>query len=215
MDTADASAETRALVEKYRLDDLTNARAEFDDLRLSLERALADALASGRSVRHATPPPATSGSVLGPPLWDHAAIDAETAGGGGGEVRGLPAAVPEGTALQNQATLMVSLRTALLACSWAEASSWAPLYTVLDGVAIEQRALEEVEAAEKEAAEMREVTEKAVKSAMAAGGVPEALGGGVTRASRRSSSAKRSRSSKRSRASRTPERRSPKRRSWW
>ena len=148
------------------LDEITEARAEFEDARAATETALSDALEAGRSTRTALA------------AWDHSGIAVESLERAIAEVLAFPRPSEAGKAAVKNGQCVVAVRQALVKCDWAKAATWAALVKVLDAVPAEQADLAEAAAARQELLEKQEATMAAVRAAMEAGGCVKSAAGG-------------------------------------
>ena len=165
------------------VDEIKLARLELGECREALEAAMRAALSTGRAVKVAE-------------AWSHEAIETAAVSGAVADLRAFPRLSEAGTQLAAQADVVIGLRKVLLGCDWGAAASWVPLLALLDGLPTgELREADEVRAAWREFADMREATEAAVRAALATGRSERAGGGGASlfspssRESRRLSSA--------------------------
>ena len=139
-------------IEKY--DEVASAWAELKDVCAVREKALEGALSVGRSKR------------IGDMNWSHVGIDSAGLSKAKEEVASFVYVTDAGKTLLSLAGLALQIRTALLKCEWGKASTWEPLAVVIEELATHaMRNEDEVKAAFRELADVRQTTENAVQEA--------------------------------------------------
>ena len=142
--------------EMRELDEVVAAKQELTDRRLYGEKALADALDTGRSVAKGGNQP-----------WSHDKIETTNLAAALDGVRSFPRVSDEGTALAARAEWSLKIRTALLEVVEGQAATWGSVWRTLNSVPAEMRDDDEIGDAWEEVLAARIGFEQEVKKALA------------------------------------------------